>query len=60
MADGEKRKKPNVKEIVRGQFLKVWMSIAIAVIVADSVSTYALYEHDHVAPTLRTDQFGEL
>ena len=59
MVDREKRKKPNVKEIlgkelVHGKFLKVWMAIAIAVIIVGSVSAYALYEHDHAAPTLLT------
>ncbi len=60
MVDREKRKKPNVKEIlgkelVHGKFLKVWMAIAIAVIIVGSVSAYALYEHDHAAPTLLTE-----
>jgi hypothetical protein len=60
MVDREKRKKPNVKEIlgkelIHGKFLKVWMAIAIAVIIVGSVSAYALYEHDHAAPTLLTE-----
>lgn len=60
MVDREKRKKPNVKEIlgkelVHGKFLKVWMAIAIAVIIVGSVSAYTLYEHDHAAPTLLTE-----
>ena len=59
MADGEKRKKPNVKEIVRGQFLKVWMAIAINIMVVGSISIYALYEHDHTTPALLMDLFGE-
>lgn len=60
MVDREKRKKPNVKEIlgkelIHGKFLKVWMAIAIAVIIVGSVSAYTLYEHDHAAPTLLTE-----
>lgn len=35
--------------------LKVWMAIAIAVIIVGSVSAYSLYEHSRAAPTLLTE-----
>ena len=59
MVDAEKRKKPNVKEIVCGKFMKVWKAIAINVMVVGSISIYALYENDHTVPALLTDLFGE-